>query len=247
MVGQSGKPYGGVDLGAASRMLAGVRPMALDVDWLAGDSSGCFGIFLGDDSTTYRLPTGADPIGASKLIETIRTTFDARTVGTSLPTYRHAAHSDTGEPIFDLPRRSDLEPLHEPRFSGYPHLFVASDNGAAAIRDAMIEYGGREVSSRGAFAASIPIGALTYDFLHETGACEGCRVLDPADDPRPRSPEMLATLGFFVYGYAGGMWLRIVIPSMAADLHDLERLGASRTGRIAFDGRFDDSPWLRAG
>src|SRR5262245_31201165 len=100
---QYGKP---VDLAEASKTLAGARTTALDVDYLGVDVSSCFAMFLGDDSESYRPPADADVVSTSKLIETVRTLFDARAAGAGQPAYRRTARTDAGEPIFDVPRTS---------------------------------------------------------------------------------------------------------------------------------------------
>jgi hypothetical protein len=68
-------------------------------------------------------------------------------------------------------------------------------------------------------------------------------VLDDANDPRARSPAVLATLGFYVYGVGDGIWLRIASPSVAADEEDVRALGGA-VGIVSLAGRFDDSPTL---
>jgi hypothetical protein len=88
-------------------------------------------------------------LGTTKLVESARARFDDLAVRSALSAYRSSAR--VGEPIFDVPRRSRVEPLHEARVSGYPHLFVATMNGAAIVRAVMAELGARETPVRGAF------------------------------------------------------------------------------------------------
>ena len=68
------KHYSGVDLAAARKALALTQAPRLDVDWLAVDASRCLAVFLGDDA--IQPPVDADVRGTTKLVETIRASFD---------------------------------------------------------------------------------------------------------------------------------------------------------------------------
>ncbi len=230
----------GVDLASAVKALEGTAVSPLDVDWLAVDRDGALAIFLGDGTQT---PAGADVAGTSRLIESVLALY--RRGGAGGASYRSAGRTIAGEPVFDLPRASPNEPLHEPPSSGYPHLLFATEEGAFAVRAAMLMCGGHEVLSRGGFAVVLDmLDESTREDLHDEEACAGCRVLGLADDPHPRAPEMLATLGFHVYRFAGGGWIRIASPTVAADASDLLPIGGESVARVTFDGRFDDAPTI---
>ena len=103
----------------------------------------------------------------------------------------------------------------------------------------MDELGGREVHARDAYAAVLDrVGFISYEELHQTNACGGCRVIDNPKDPRPRAPETLATAGLYVYGHAAvgrSAWLRMASRRLLAVSRRRSWLeaaaGAERIGR----------------
>ena len=109
----------------------------MHMDWVAIDPAGHYAVFLGDESSGW--PLGADAEGTSGLVETIRGSFDGLT-GPSLmnAAYRMPAHR-AREPIFDVPRAGATHTLHEERYSGYPHLVIATADGV--VRQAMVDRG----------------------------------------------------------------------------------------------------------
>jgi hypothetical protein len=251
-MGGEKKPYAGVDLAAARETLAGAPAPRLHTDWLAVDLAGHYAVFLGDEASA--LPPGVDVEATSSFVEAIRASFNGFAGPSVLSeAYRNPAHR-AREPVFDIPRASVHDALHEERYSGYPHLVFATADGAALVREAMVDLGGREALTRGPFAVVIDdMGPMTYAKLHDTDACEGCRVLDDPRDPRARSPEMLASVGLYVFGWYGSSqrlgsagWIRITSPGVAADAGDVEAIGGARVGTAAVELRFDDTPWLRS-
>ncbi|MBX3189595.1 MAG: hypothetical protein KF819_21395 [Labilithrix sp.] len=244
-MGRREKPYGGVDLASARKKLSGAAAPRFHTDWLAVDLAGRYAIFLGDD--TIPLPSDADAEGTSKLVDEIRASF-AGFPGASVlvEAYRSPAHR-AREPVFDVPCISRGEPLHEERFAGYPHLVIATPDGAALVRQALTDLGGREALTRGPFAVVVDdLGPMTYEELHEASACDGCRVLDDPRDPRARSPELLASVGLYVYGWSGWAWIRITSPGVPADRDDLEAVGGAGVSPVTVEFRHDDTAWLRS-
>lgn len=249
----------GVDLRQATKALQGLVVPALDVDWLALDSLGSVAVFLGAEGMPPPQRTNAEK--TSLALETITRGVARRVAVASYDQAYRVAASRAQEPIFDLPLVTPQRALHEKPFEGYPHLVVTtSAEGAATARRVMTEVGGREVLARDAFAVVVDVvGHITYEELHrEAGggpACAGCRVLDDPRDPRPRSPEAIASAGLYVFGYPqpdeaiggrwrAGAWIRIASPSVPADRDDLQDMAHLATSFHQLDIRFEDTLWL---
>lgn len=236
-------PLTGTSASAAAKTLAGTRAPELDVDWLGMDPTGAIAVFLGNEDTP--VPSRADPGGTSAALELIAHSMRTRLGLTTNPeaAYR-ALGSRTQEPVFDAPRSSPTDALHESPFSGYPHLVVAAPGGEAMVRAFLSELGGREVLARSAFAVSLDVlGPISDEELHLEQACFGCRVLDDPNDPRPRSAEALASSGLYVYTVTKGGWIRVASPTVAADRDDLQGVGLRAVVEIAEP--FESSLWLR--
>jgi hypothetical protein len=248
----------GIDLAAAAMALRGLVGRALDVDWLALDSAGDVAVFLGDD--TSPVPSARNAEATSTALEAITRAVAHRFAVVEVERAYRVPAARAQEPIFDAPLAAPNTPLHETWFKGYPHLVVASPTGAEGVRRIMSELGSREVQARDAFAVALDVlGFVSYEELHESGACAGCRVLDDPADPRPRSPEALAAAGLFVYAFAstpqdaradaqtpGGAWLRVASPSVPADRRDVEDMTRMRATVEELTGRFDDLRWMWA-
>jgi hypothetical protein len=187
----------------------------LDVDSVRIDDAGHVAVFLGDDES----PPPTEELGTrtSELLERLAEYRVERVVaGVRSSEYRMAA-SLAQEPIFDAPA------LHVRPLSGYGHLVVSAAEGEPTVRRLLGELGGREVTARRGYAVVLEaLGPVSYDELHQDGACLGCRPHDHLEDPPLRSPEALAIAGLYVYGYARGEWLRIVSPSVPAERGDLQ-------------------------
>jgi hypothetical protein len=93
------------------------------------------------------------------------------------------------------------------------------------------------------------IGPMTYDEIHQTELCLGCRVLDDPSDPRPRAPEALAAAGLYAYAHtgesAGEPYRRIAAPSLAADLADLEPVVQLLASLVKLPISFDEDGSLQ--
>ncbi len=217
-------PLQGVDLASARQELAGLPARRLDGDWLAVDRHGHVAFFAGNERG--RVPEAAD---VSRVAEALDALARARAVAVrrasseAADTYRASAEV-AEDPIFDAPCSSRGRPAHEAPFEGYPLLVVGAHPG---LREVAAEWEGREVMARAGYAIVFPvIGPMTYEEIHLTELCGGCRVLDDPEDPRPRAPEALAAAGLYSYAHVGDSsddpYRRIAGPALAADLADLE-------------------------
>ncbi len=225
----------GLTIQDAVEAAKGAKVARLDGDWLAVDRDGHVAFFRGNDQGP--IPITADRDRVSEALEVMAraaAVLAAATKSEAPDAYRAAAQR-AQDPIFDTPAQ------HERPFEGYPILVVGSD---PSLREVAAEWGARDVLTRECFGVVFPvIGSISYDQLHETGACEGCRVLDDPADPRPGSPEALATLGLYVYAHvdAERSWpyRRIAGPSVPADLADLEPLVQQLASRVALPVSFE--------
>ena len=238
-----------LDLTKAAQELAGVHVGELDVDWLAVDEAGRIAVFLGDHASP--IPLQGDPAGTAIALEIVTRRVPARiAAATTALGYRGLAR-EVHQPVFDAPRAAPGEALHEPPFEGYPHLVVATVDGAEVVRRLMDELGGREVHARDAYAAVLDrVGFISYEELHQTNACGGCRVIDNPKDPHPRAPEMLATAGLYVYGHAAvgrSAWLRMASPGRPLDRRVLVAMADSTPALQPLPARFEDAPWIHLG
>lgn len=223
MVEQDPKnPLTGVNLGDARRLLAGLPERRLDTDWLALDRNDHVALFAGNEHGP--IPEGADVARVAEALEAIARAAAARKASAvETETYRGFAER-AQDPVFDTPCSSDGRPAHETPIEGYPLLVVGAHPG---LREVAAEWKAREAVAREGYAMVFPvIGPATYEEIHQTELCLGCRVLDDPSDPRPRAPEALAAAGLFTYAHIGESsaepYRRIAGPSLAADLADLE-------------------------
>lgn len=202
-------------LAKARAELAGARVAPLDVDSFGIDEHGHVAIFLGDDDS----PPVTDAVATEAMLAALFASASA-IADTGDGGYR-VPGAISREPIFDAPL------AHEEPFEDFPHLVVASANGAETVRNVWAELGGREVLAQDAYGVVFEaLGYLSYEELHMGGACAGCRAVDPVEDPKPRSPEALAMRGLFVYAFANGRWRRLASPSVPIELDEL----SMRTG-----------------
>lgn len=246
---QTKKPFAGVDLTRAAKELRGVVARALDVDWLGLDPAGNVAVFLGDDASP--VPPGTDAEVTSAALEAVARAVAQRTAAAAVEDAYRAAAARAQEPVFDAPLAAPGVALHDKPFDGYPHLVVASPHGAEVVRRVMNELGGREVLARHDFAAAIDVvGHVSYEELHEGGACAGCRVLDDPNDPRPRAPEALAAAGLYVYAFAttpsGDAWIRVASPSVPADRGDLQEMAHLSASFVEVAFGFEETTWTWA-
>jgi hypothetical protein len=215
-------PLTGVNLGDARRILAGLPERRLDGDWLAVDQNGHVALFAGNERGL--IPELADVARVSEALDAIARAADVRKASAAASeTYRGFAER-AQDPVFDSPCSSRGRPAHETPIDGYPLLVVGTHPG---LRELAVAWQGREVVARDGFAIVFPsMGRTTYEELHQTELCNGCRVLDDPVDPRPRAPEALAAAGVYTYAHTGETYAepyrRIASPSLAADLADLE-------------------------
>lgn len=228
-----------VDLAAAVEALRGQSIGPFETDALALDAEGRIAIFFG---------SGDRPVasmGALRSASEVMERLFARATERQQPVAGNAYRETCGRPpeiVYDTPRETPDRGLHERPTSGYPQLVVASDLGAQDVRQALETWGGHEVLTREGFAVVLDVvGAITFDELHASAACRGCRNLDDPADPKVRSPRVLALAGLYVYGEgADGSWLRIATPGVAADADDLT---GARLLALP-DVSFEEAAWL---
>jgi hypothetical protein len=237
----------GVDLAAARKELAGLPKRPLDTDWLAIDRDGRVALFAGNERGP--IPESADVTLVAEALEAlVRAAAVRKASAVATETYRASA-SRTPDPVFDAPCSSRGRPAHETPIEGYPLLVVGAHPG---LREVAAEWEGREASARDGFAMVFPvIGPMTYEEIHHTELCLGCRVLDDPTDLRPRSPEALAAAGLFSYAHVAETsaepYRRIAGPSIAADLADLESIVQVVASLVKLPVSFEETaslqPW----
>jgi hypothetical protein len=217
-----------------------------DTDWLAVDSAGHVGFFAGNDRG--QIPATADVARVTEALEAIaRAASVRRALGaTARDGYRESADL-TREPIFDPPCSSRGRSSHESPLPGYPLLVVATHR---RLREIAADWNGRELVARDGYAIVFQeIGPMTYAEVHDNDLCTGCRVLDDPSDPRPRAPEALAAAGLYVYAHTSQEGLdpyrRIVGPTVAADLADLEPLVQLVASVVVLAVQFENASSLR--
>lgn len=245
MVDQNPKnPLTGVDLAEARAQLAGLPARRLDGDWLAIDKNGHVALFVGNERGA--LPEAADVERVEEALEAIARAAAARKASAGTETYRGFVAIDH-DPVFDAPCSSRGQPAHETPIQGYPLLVVGAHPG---LREVAAEWEGREVIAREGYAMVFPvIGPMTYEEIHQTELCLGCRVLDDPVDPRPRAPEALAAAGLYTYAHTGESFTepyrRIAGPSLAADLADLEPVVQLVASLVQLPVSFDEMASLQ--
>lgn len=215
----------------------GERP--LQTDWLAVDRLGRRAIFLGDDESGW--PSAAELDATARVIDAVSDAFDAQTVVSSCATGYRDLGSRAEELTFDLPRLGVGIAWHDERVAGYPHLVFAKAGGERIVRQALDDLGGREVRTREGLAVVFDdLGPLTHAELHEEGACDGCRVIDDPEEPHPRSPQLLAAFGFYVYAWTKTRWSRLVSPAVSTRASEFAHDGSL----VELDVDFEVEPWL---
>jgi hypothetical protein len=240
-------PLEGVDLAAARKELAGLPKRPLDTDWLAIDRDGRVALFAGNERGP--IPEPADVTLVAEALEALaRAAAVRKASAVATDTYRGSA-SLAADPVFDAPCSSRGRPAHETPIEGYPLLVVGAHPG---LREVAAEWEGREAAAREGYAMVFPIiGAMTYEEIHQTELCLGCRVLDDPTDPRPRAPEALAACGLFTYAHVAETsaepYRRIAGPSLAADLADLEPIVQLVASLVKLPVSFEEAaslqPW----
>lgn len=210
----------------------------LEGDWFAVDEAGRVAFFAGGDAGA--VPADADVERTAEAVDALARAAQVRALGAG---YRRAGEA-TIEPVFDPPRASEGGPMHERPIGGYPHLVVAED--AEALRRSLDERDDVRdaLASRGLAVILTEVGEVGWDDLHDRAVCSGCRVLSRADDPHPRAPEVLGAAGLFVFAHTGAdgdaPYVRVVSPTIAADLADLETIVADLARRVPLPVRFDE-------
>lgn len=232
-------PGGTIDLDAAVKALAGQPIGPFETDALAHDGHGRIAIFFGSGDRPIA------SVGALRSASEVMERLFARATERQHAEVGSAYRATDGRPpeiVYDTPRETPHRGLHERPTSGYPQLVVASDVGAQDVRQALETWGGHEVLTREGFAVVLDVvGAITFDELHASAACRGCRNLDDPGDPKVRSPQVLALAGLYVYGEGtDGSWLRIATPGLPADIDDLAGARLLALPRASFE---EDS-WL---
>jgi hypothetical protein len=164
-----------------------------------------------------------------------------RSAGSARGGYRDSA-DQRSEPVFDPPVTPLGEPAHEPPVDDYPLLVVGTEPG---LRARAVDWNGREALARDGFGIVFTdLTAAQVQQLHWLELCDGCRVLDDPNDPRPRAPEVLAAAGLYVYAHASedeaDPYRRVAGPSVAADLVDLEQIVQLVASCVKLDVSFED-------
>lgn len=227
-----------------AKMLEGLPARELDVDWIAIDREGHFGIFLGTDDSIAR----GDPEATSIAIEHIARVTAERADSGDTFAYRSAAVRP-GEAVFDVPREAPGSPLHEAWFDGYPHLFTADTRETERVqelRSLMDSFGGWEVAVRDAFG--VAFAEMTdplFARIHRRFLCTGCIVAESRDDPRPRSVEVLARAGLYVYRFLGGEWIRAASPSLPVSIAAFDTMADVQLDPARLAISFEESPVAR--
>lgn len=236
-------PPDAVDLAKARKILEGMPAARLDSDWLAVDQAGSVALFTANERGV--IPSVADTARVSEALEALARALGIRkttaTLGAEVAAYRGFAERGQ-EPIFDAPCSSPGSASHESPLDGYPLMVTASD---PEVRALTVDWSPREAVMRNGFGLVFPvIGRATYEELHERGLCLGCRVADDPSDPRPRSPEAVASAGVYVYAHASGSagdpYRRVASPTVAAELADLEPIVQQLAGLVRLPKRFEN-------
>ena len=230
----------GINFASAREWLKGLPARRLDSDWLGIDSEGHVAFFAGNERGP--IPTDADVARVSEVHEALARARSALQSAADVPEgYRRSA-DHPNEPIFDAPVTALGEPAHEAPADGYPLLVVGAQPG---LREKATEWNGQEALAREGFA--VVFASLTpaeHQQLHWTDLCQGCRVLDDPNDPRPRAPEVLAAAGLYVYAHTSedeaDPYRRVAGPSVAADLVDLEQVVQLVASCVQLDVSFED-------
>jgi hypothetical protein len=241
-------PLTGVNLGDARRLLAGLPKRPLDTDWLAVDRDGRVALFVANERGP--IPEPADVSRVAEALEALARAGAVRRNASAVATdtYRGSASLAT-DPVFDAPCSSRGRAAREAPIEGYPLLVVGALPG---LREVAAEWEGREAAAREGYAMVFPvIGPTTYEEIHQTELCLGCRVLDDPIDPRPRAPEALAAAGLFAYAHVAESsaepYRRISGPSLAADLADLEPIVQLIASLVKLPVSFEEAaslqPW----
>ena len=238
-------PSTGIDFASARERLKGLPERRLDSDWLAVDRNGHVAFFAGNE--VGPIPTDAEVTSLDGVVEALaRAPSAMRGAGHARGGYRDSA-DQRSEPLFDPPVTPLGEPAHEAPVDGYPLLVVGP---APGLRAKATDWNGREAAARVGFGVVFPSLTPTQaQELHWTDLCEGCRVLDAPDDPRPRAPEVLASAGLYVYVHTSedddDPYRRVAGPTVAADLADLESIVQLVASRVKLDVSFEDEEALQ--
>lgn len=226
-----------------SRDLEGLVSPRIDTDWLAVDRHGRIAFFAAGEQGP--IPREAAPADTEEALEVEQAALRELAAAHGGEDAYRGAEQGLREPVFDAPSAADGTPSHEMPERDYPFLVVGSD---PAIRNVGGEWSAHEALAREGYGMVFPaLGPDSWGELH-AGACQGCRVLDDPEDPRPRSPEALTAAGLYVYAHTGENrnlpYRRIASPSRPADLDDLEPILAQLASRVRLDTSFEEQSAL---
>lgn len=249
----------GINFASAREWLKGLPERRLDSDWVAVDMEGHVAFFAGNE--VGPIPNDADVERVGEVHEALARARRATQSVAEMPEgYRRPA-DHANEPIFDVPVTPLGGPAHEGPADGYPLLVVGTQPG---LREKATRWNTREALARDGFGivfasltpaehlelhrAELP-SADSTDTSSRRWLCEGCRVLDDPNDPRPCAPELLAAAGLYVYVHTSedeaDPYRRVAGPSVAADLADLESIVQLVASRVKLDVSFEDEEALQ--